>query len=48
MTISLTKQIKLLTLIVVNIMLNGWMTGSYTGGVLTSDHESDYDHLQQG
>lgn len=48
MTIPISKQIKILALIVVNVMLSGWMTGSYTGGILTGEQATDFDHLQQG
>jgi hypothetical protein len=47
MTISMIKQTKLAMAVVVNVMLNGWMTGSYTGGVLTGEQPADYDHIPQ-
>lgn len=47
MPISMIKQAKLVMAVVVNVMLNGWMTGSYTGGVLTGEQAADYDHIQQ-
>lgn len=43
MTFSISYQIKSLTLIVVSVMLNGWMTGSHTGSILTAEHHSDFD-----
>lgn len=46
MTDSIIKQLKLVLNILNNIVLSGWMSGSYTGAVLTAHDAVDFDHLQ--
>jgi hypothetical protein len=43
MTFSISHQIQTLTLNVVRVMRNGWMTGSYTGSILTAEFLSDFE-----
>jgi hypothetical protein len=43
MTFSISHHIKGLTLIVISVILNGWMIGSYTGSILTAQDLSDFD-----
>lgn len=38
---SLSRSLKTLNYSVVELMLNGWMSGSYTGAVLTADCHSE-------
>lgn len=46
MSISNSKLFKLLALVLTHLIINGWMIGSYTGGMLTAEDAADYTPLK--
>ncbi|MCX4191045.1 hypothetical protein [Methylophaga sp. OBS1] len=42
MSISNSKYFKFLALVLTQLMSNGWMVGSYTGGILTAEESADF------
>jgi hypothetical protein len=42
MSRSISKYFNLLALVLTQLIINGWMIGTYTGGILTAEDTADY------
>ncbi|GEM_PF-3419105 len=42
MSIAINKSFKFMALVLTHLTINGWMTGSYSGGMLTAQDSDDF------